>query len=77
MRNKVDAIRDFTKSKAFDIKEEIISILRNQLYEPSDDFLKVIKEKMSLLDFLENYTMDDDTIWDWAYSYYGIEEDDD
>lgn len=76
MKNKVDTIKDFASSKAFEIKEEIIKIIRKQLCEPSDDFLDVLKEKMTLLEFIESYRMDD-VVWNWVDDYYGIEEEED
>ena len=76
MKNKLDTIKDFASSKAFEIKEEIIKIIRKQLCEPSDDFLDVLKEKMTLLEFIESYQMDD-IVWDWVHDYYEIEEEED
>lgn len=77
MKEKVSTIRDFASSKVFDLTNDIISLVREYLHEPSDYTIGEIRKKMSQLDFMENYTIDDDIIWNWAENYYGMEEDED
>lgn len=71
MKNRVEAVIDFANSKAFDIKEDIIRDLRSQINNPKDHdkFMQNIKEQMRILDYLENYSIED-IVWDWAYDYY-------
>lgn len=78
MKYRVETITDFAENKAFYIKEDIIRDLRLYLNNPNKDvhdFIKNAKEKMLILEFLEDYTMED-RVWDWCDEYYGEEDED-
>lgn len=73
LRLRAETIQDFANSKSFYLTQEILSLVRNNLSEPSEYNVEMMKEKMILLDNISNYEMQD-IVWDWIEEYYGYYE---
>lgn len=74
MEEKVEVVKEFIQYNMNELKEEIINETRNYLDSQDEYYMKDIRNKMASLDFLEEFLINEDEIWDWAKNYYGEDD---